>query len=165
MRLRVVMDWGSMPWSTFLAVMAYGAAWVAVFLVLALGFYLAPWCSMEQEDGAVVAAWGDVQTRYMCHSVRKSFLSALYGVHVSQGNMDLNKTLAELNIDDRPPLTDAEKRARVVDLLASRSGVWWEMAAVIEHPGVQAVTLTGSTPAGSCSLTVPSRSLTSWRAK
>ena len=75
-------------------------------------------------DGAVLAAWGDVETRYMCHSVRKSLLSALYGVHVAEGRIDLDKTLAELNVDDKPPLTDAEKRARVIDLLTSRSGVY-----------------------------------------
>lgn len=75
-------------------------------------------------DGAVLAAWGKVETRYMCHSIRKSLLSALYGIHVSQGNIDLQSTLAELGIDDEPPLTDREKRARVVDLLTSRSGVY-----------------------------------------
>jgi len=75
-------------------------------------------------DGAVLAAWGNVQTRYMCHSVRKSLLSALYGVHVAEGRIDLDKTLAQLNIDDEPPLTDAEKQARVIDLLTSRSGVY-----------------------------------------
>lgn len=75
-------------------------------------------------DGAVLAAWGNVETRYMCHSVRKSLLSALYGVHVDEGNIDLNKTLAELGIDDEPPLTDGEKQTRVVDLLRSQSGVY-----------------------------------------
>jgi len=75
-------------------------------------------------DGAVLAAWGDVSRRYMCHSVRKSFLSGLYGVHVAGGNIDLGATLAELKIDDDPPLSDGEKRARVADLLASRSGVY-----------------------------------------
>ena len=75
-------------------------------------------------DGAVLAAWGNVETRYMCHSIRKSLLSALYGVHVAEGNVDLNKTLAELKIDDQPPLTDAEKQARVIDLLKARSGVY-----------------------------------------
>ena len=75
-------------------------------------------------NGAVVIAWGDIERRYMCHSIRKSYLSALYGIHVDQGNIDLNKTLAELNIDDNPPLTDAEKQAKVVNLLKSRSGVY-----------------------------------------
>ena len=35
---------------------------------------------MVVSGGAVVAAWGDTERRFMCHSVRKSFLSALFGV-------------------------------------------------------------------------------------
>ncbi len=79
---------------------------------------------MVVHDGAALAAWGEIETRYMCHSVRKSLLSALYGVHVTGGRIDLNKTLAEMNVDDNPPLTGDEKRARVIDLLKSRSGVY-----------------------------------------
>ena len=56
--------------------------------------------------------------------MRTSLLSALVGVHVDQGNLDLNATLADLNVDDDPPLTEEEKGARVVDLLAYRSGVY-----------------------------------------
>ena len=74
--------------------------------------------------GAVLAHWGPVETRYMCHSVRKSFLSALYGIHVDQGNINLDQTLAELGIDDADPLTESEKQARVRDLLKARSGVY-----------------------------------------
>jgi CubicO group peptidase (beta-lactamase class C family) len=53
-------------------------------------------------DGAVVAAWGDVERRFMCHSVRKSFLTALYGIYWDRGEIELNKTLADLGIDDEP---------------------------------------------------------------
>ncbi|MBN1845685.1 MAG: serine hydrolase, partial [Sedimentisphaerales bacterium] len=74
--------------------------------------------------GAVLAHWGPVETRFMCHSVRKSFLSALYGIQVDQGTINLDETLAELGIDDEPPLSDQEKQARVRDLLKSRSGVY-----------------------------------------
>jgi len=79
-------------------------------------------------DDAVVAHWGDIETRYMCHSVRKSFLSALYGVHVAEGNIDLDKMMAELGIDDEPPLTPLEKKASVQDLLKARSGVYHSAA-------------------------------------
>lgn len=79
-------------------------------------------------DGVVLAAWGDVDRRFMCHSIRKSLLSGLYGVHVAEGNIDLNETLAELGIDDEPALSDSEKRARVIDLLTSRSGVYHSAA-------------------------------------
>ena len=75
-------------------------------------------------DGIVVAQWGDIETRYMCHSIRKSLLSALYGLHVAEGHIDLDKTMAELGIDDEPPLTTLEKQASVRDLLKARSGVY-----------------------------------------
>jgi len=81
--------------------------------------------------GAVVASWGEVERRFMCHSIRKSLLSALYGVY--RDDIDLELTLAELGIDDDPPLTNQEKRARVVDLISSRSGVYLEAAAEIAN--------------------------------
>jgi CubicO group peptidase (beta-lactamase class C family) len=75
-------------------------------------------------NGKVLISWGDVERRYMCHSVRKSLLSAVYGTHVDDGTIDLDKTLEELNIDDKFPLTKEEKQAVIRDLLKSRSGVY-----------------------------------------
>ncbi len=46
-----------------------------------------------------------------------------------EGNIDLESTLAELEIDDIHPLTDAEKQAKVIHLLKSRSGVYHPAAA------------------------------------
>jgi CubicO group peptidase (beta-lactamase class C family)/uncharacterized protein YuzE len=77
--------------------------------------------------GAVVASWGDVDRRFMAHSMRKSLLSALYGVF--RDDIDLGLTLAELEIDDLSALTGQEKQARVADLLQSRSGVYHPAAA------------------------------------
>ncbi len=92
-------------------------------------------------DGAVVAAWGEVERRFMCHSVRKSFLSALYGIYWDRGEIELNKTLADLGVDDEPdPLLETEKRARILDLLKARSGVF--------HPAAYAGR-TDSRPRGS----------------
>ena len=96
---------------------------------------------MVVANGAVVAAWGDVGRRFMCHSVRKSFLSALYGIYWDRGEIELNKTLADLGIDDDPdPLLDTEKQARILDLLKARSGVF--------HPAAYAGR-TDSRPRGS----------------
>jgi CubicO group peptidase (beta-lactamase class C family) len=96
---------------------------------------------MVVADGAVVAAWGDVGRRFMCHSVRKSFLSALYGIYWDKGEIELNKTMADLGIDDEPePLLDTEKQARILDLLKARSGVF--------HPAAYAGR-TDSRPRGS----------------
>ncbi|MGD8866822.1 MAG: serine hydrolase [Gemmatimonadales bacterium] len=92
-------------------------------------------------DGAVVATWGEVGRRFMCHSVRKSFLSALYGIYWERGEIALNKTLADLGIDDEPdPLLESEKQARILDLLKARSGVF--------HPAAYAGR-TDSRPRGS----------------
>lgn len=74
--------------------------------------------------GAVVAAWGEIERRFMCHSVRKSLLSALYGIFVDAGVIDIHKTLKEIGIDDKTPLTEKEKQARIVDLLKSASGIY-----------------------------------------
>ncbi len=76
-------------------------------------------------DGAVVAAWGEVSRRFMCHSVRKSFLSALYGIYWDRGEIELNKMMKDLGIDDYPdPLLETERQARILDLLKARSGVF-----------------------------------------
>jgi len=96
---------------------------------------------MVVSDGAVVAAWGDVSRRFKCHSVRKSFMSALYGIYWDRGEIELNKTLADLGIDEEvDPLLDAERRARILDLLKARSGVF--------HPAAYAGR-TDSQPRGS----------------
>ncbi|KAA3662233.1 MAG: class C beta-lactamase-related serine hydrolase [Calditrichaeota bacterium] len=85
---------------------------------------------MALYDGKVFFNWGEITKNYKCHSIRKPFLSALYGIHVMQGNISLDATLAELGIDDIPPsLTIEEKQATVRDLLKSRSGVYHEAAA------------------------------------
>jgi len=85
---------------------------------------------MALHDGKVFFSWGEITKNYWCHSIRKPFLGALYGIHVEQGNISLDVTLQGLNIDDIPPsLTPEEKQATVRDLLKSRSGVYHEAAA------------------------------------
>jgi len=81
-------------------------------------------------DGKVVLSWGEVETKYPIHSIRKAFLNSLYGIHVERGDIDLDMTLEELGIDDIPPvLTKEEKQAKVFDLIRSRSGVYHPAAA------------------------------------
>jgi CubicO group peptidase (beta-lactamase class C family) len=82
---------------------------------------------MVVQNGRVVEQWGPVDQKIPVRSVRKSFLSALYGIHVAEGRINLGKTLGELGIDDLPPvLTAIEKEATILDLLRSRSGVYQE---------------------------------------
>ena len=80
---------------------------------------------MIVQDGEVVDEWGDIDKKIDSYSVRKSLLSALYGIYSSEGVIDINQTLGQLGIDDAPdPLTREEKQARIVDLLRARSGVY-----------------------------------------
>ena len=76
-------------------------------------------------DGAVVAAWGDVDRRFMCHSVRKSFLSALYGIYWDRGEIELNKTWPTWASTTSPARCSRPRSsARILDLLKARSGVF-----------------------------------------
>jgi CubicO group peptidase (beta-lactamase class C family) len=74
--------------------------------------------------GRVVCAWGDVAARCNVHSIRKSLLSALIGIHEAAGRIDLEATLASLGIDDKQGLTEREKLATVLNLLTARSGIY-----------------------------------------
>jgi len=86
-------------------------------------------------DGKVFFTWGKIEKNYLCHSIRKPFLSALYGFYVDNKTIDLDMTLADLDIDDIPPALSAdEKSATVRQLLQGRSGVYHEAAA--EEPGM-----------------------------
>jgi CubicO group peptidase (beta-lactamase class C family) len=77
------------------------------------------------QGGEVVDQWGDIDKKIDSYSVRKSLLSALYGIYAGEGVIDINQTLEQLGIDDSPdPLTKEEKQARIVDLLRARSGVY-----------------------------------------
>jgi CubicO group peptidase (beta-lactamase class C family) len=92
---------------------------------------------MIVDDGVVVDAWGDLARRYKCHSMRKSLISALYGIYAADGRIDLTRTLEDLGIDDLTPLTAVEKTATVADLLSARSGVYIEAAG--EAAGMKAL--------------------------
>jgi len=74
--------------------------------------------------GKTVVEWGDPARRTKVSSIRKSILSALYGIAFAEGWLSLNETLDQLGIDDEPPLTSDEKQATVRMLLQSRSGVY-----------------------------------------
>ncbi len=78
------------------------------------------------DHGRELLSAGDPSAAVDCRSIRKSLLSALFGRYVADGTIDLDATLADLDIDDSvpPPLTGAERTARVRDLLTCRSGVY-----------------------------------------
>ncbi len=81
-------------------------------------------CMMVVQAGRVVFTHGDITHKYLCHSMRKSFLAALIGQDVAEGRIRLEATMAELGIDDHDPLSETERQATVHDLLMARSGVY-----------------------------------------
>jgi len=86
---------------------------------------LKPTALMIIQDGKMIASWGKASHKVNVASVRKSLLSALYGITVTEGRIDLSSSLADLGIDDNAPsLTETEKTATVRDLLMARSGVY-----------------------------------------
>ena len=89
-------------------------------------------------NGLILDQWGQTTRRFRSHSIRKSLLSALYGIHVQEGNIHLSRTLHELEIEDvEPSLTPIEKQATVSDLLKVRSGVYHP--ALYESPSMAAL--------------------------
>jgi CubicO group peptidase (beta-lactamase class C family) len=89
------------------------------------GRSIKPTAVMVVHVDRVVASFGDVRRKVNMQSVRKSILSALYGIAVSEGRINLTDTLAKLGIDDNSPsLTETERQATVRDLLMARSGVY-----------------------------------------
>ena len=86
-------------------------------------------------DGVVLVEWGEVERRFMGHSMRKSLLSALYGIAVERGQIDLNESMGALRINDDTALTVEEKTAKISDLLKARSGVY--LPAAYETKGMK----------------------------
>lgn len=74
--------------------------------------------------GKVVLSIGDAEKKFLCHSMRKSFLAALIGFEVEEGRIDLSATLESLDIDDRQRLSAVERQASIYDLLTARSGIY-----------------------------------------
>jgi CubicO group peptidase (beta-lactamase class C family) len=76
------------------------------------------------DRGRIVFEYGDVDTISYLASARKSVLSMLYGIHIARGEIDLDKTLGQLGIDDIGGLTREERQAKVRHVLAARSGIY-----------------------------------------
>jgi len=74
--------------------------------------------------GRVLMEYGDLDSLSYLASVRKSVLSMLFGNYVASGAIRLERTLAEIGIDDIGGLDPEEKRATVRDLLMARSGIF-----------------------------------------
>ena len=89
-----------------------------------------------QRGSTTLLSDGDVEVPMRIASIRKSLLSALFGIAAAEGRVKLDATLAELGVNDETPLTDVERGATVRQLLQARSGVYLPTAA--ETPAMRA---------------------------
>lgn len=75
-----------------------------------------------QSNNEIIASHGNIDKVSRIHSVRKAILSTLVFQHLDK--IDLEATLADLNIQDAPiPLTHLQRTAKVIHLLKSISGI------------------------------------------
>ncbi|MBN2722533.1 MAG: serine hydrolase [Deltaproteobacteria bacterium] len=80
------------------------------------------------QNGYLVVQRGDIAKRVRIYSMRKSIVSALFGIYSDKGVIKDSKSMLELGIDDYTPLTAVEKRATIRDLLMARSGIYLKAA-------------------------------------
>jgi len=86
-------------------------------------------CVMIIEEGKLIYSWGESNKKHYVASIRKSFLSLIYGYYVGN-KIALDATLQDYNINDKnPQLNDIEKQATIKTLLTSSSGVYHKAAA------------------------------------
>lgn len=77
-----------------------------------------------QHKGRTILSTGDTDTPLRVASIRKSILSALYGMAVADNRIDLDWTMEDLGIHRLARLRSAEEKATVRQLLQSRSGIY-----------------------------------------
>lgn len=86
---------------------------------------------MVVQHGKIVFDYGDLEENSYIASCRKSILAMLYGEHIKSGEINLDKTLKDLGVDDVGGLLPAEKEATIKDIISARSGVFHEAS----YPG------------------------------
>ena len=74
--------------------------------------------------GRSLFEYGETAHTSIVASVRKSVLGMMYGKHVVNGTIDLDKTVTQLGLDDVSPFLPREQFARLDLLLLSRSGIY-----------------------------------------
>ncbi|MGD0096777.1 MAG: serine hydrolase [Terracidiphilus sp.] len=75
-------------------------------------------------QGRVIFSYGDLSHTSKVASVRKSVLGMLYGKYLADDTINLDKTVKQLGLDDKDPFLPIEANATLVQLLASRSGIY-----------------------------------------
>jgi hypothetical protein len=64
---------------------------------------------MIVQGGKVVDQWGDINQKIDCYSIRKSLLSALYGIYSAEGAIDISQ---QPTVGEQMSLTSRELLAK-----------------------------------------------------
>jgi|GEM_PF-542330 len=75
-------------------------------------------------EGKVIFQYGNVEENSYIASCRKSILSMLYGPHVDNGTIDLDKKLKDIEFIEKERLLPSELEVTIRDLISSRSGTF-----------------------------------------
>lgn len=75
-------------------------------------------------EGNVVLEYGNISENSYIASCRKSIMAMLYGKYVKDKTIDLDASLADLEIDLNGMLLENEKNATVRDIISARSGIF-----------------------------------------
>jgi CubicO group peptidase (beta-lactamase class C family) len=78
--------------------------------------------------GRIVWEYGDTALVSNVHSVRKSIAGILFGIARDREQMPLDRTLADLGIDDKDGLSTTERTATIRHLLSARSCIYHHAA-------------------------------------
>jgi len=74
--------------------------------------------------GEIVFHYGDIKENTYIASCRKSILAMLYGKYAENGQINLDKTLKEMQINDISELSELEKSTTIRNIISARSGVY-----------------------------------------
>ena len=75
-------------------------------------------------DGRIVLEHGDVAHVSKVASVRKSILAMLYGNYVESGQIDLERNVVDVGLEDLTPFVPPEGEATLRHVLMARSGIY-----------------------------------------
>jgi CubicO group peptidase (beta-lactamase class C family) len=78
--------------------------------------------------GEVVLEWGAIAERLAGQSLRKSLLSALIGIAVDRGFLDIERAVGSFDLPEGGKLNEVERRATVRELMMARSGIYLRAA-------------------------------------
>lgn len=74
--------------------------------------------------GYVVADWGQTDQNIDSRSIRKSLINSLYGIYQEKGDINIESSLSDIQLDPKGVLSSDESKAKIKHLMMSASGIY-----------------------------------------